>query len=202
VKRDSPLLEPWFLVAAFLGVGLGTILLEQRARMALLWATLAVLGIIARGHRGGPVSLDPSAVGRGALLGLVIALPLLAFLANPLRAFTERLYASSDIVFLLYQVCFVAAPAEEVFFRGVIQDGTSLLTSLLLYAAAMLVLTLPHAPILVALLYAGAMGGLGIVYAYTYERYGLAASTACHVLVGLLLQVAPSAIEWARIVLS
>jgi len=201
-SKGFSFLDPYFLGAVFLGVGLGTALLEQRPRLAVLWTTLLVLALAHRGQREVRIEFTLAGVGRGALLGLVISLPLLAFLSEQLRLFTERLFATRDTVFLFYQVCFVAAPVEELFFRGVVQAEKGLTAGLALYAGAALVYFLPHAPILVALMTTVVMGSLGIAYAYVFDRHGLAASIACHVVVGLILQVTPLILYWARIMLA
>lgn len=201
-KRAASSIDPYFLGAIFVGVGLGTVLLEQRVRLALLAVTLAALCLVYRAKSSVALDFSPAALGRGAFLGLVIALPLLAFLSEQLRLFTERLYATRDVVQLFYQICFVSAPLEECFFRGVLQKEKGLSVGITASAVAALVYFVPHVPIVVTLITFVALGSLGIVYAYIFERHGLTASIACHVVVGFILQVMPLIIEWARMTLS
>jgi membrane protease YdiL (CAAX protease family) len=199
-KRDP--LNPRFLFLIFVAIGVGTVLLDQSPRLALLWTSLLLMSIYYRGHREVPLDFTLRSIGRGALLGAIISVPLLAFLSEQLRIFAERLYASRDPVLLLYQVCFISAPIEEYFFRGIVQGqlGTSL--SIGFYALIPLLYFLPHTPVLVAFIIFVAMGALGIVYTYVREHYGLAASIACHVVVGFVLQVMPSLIAILRLALS
>jgi len=44
------------------------------------------------------------------------------------------------------------------------------------------------------------LGLLGMVYSYVRDRYGLAASIACHVTVGFLVQVLPSLLYSMRVI--
>ncbi|OGO05162.1 MAG: hypothetical protein A2Y73_04525 [Chloroflexi bacterium RBG_13_56_8] len=194
--------DPFLLYMIFLGVGLGTILLDQPVRLALLWTTLVALSIFYRSAHQVEIVFSLPSLGRGALLGLVISLPILAFLSEQLRLFNERLYATGNIVFLAYQVCFVAAPIEEYFFRGIVQSRRTSSVSTALYAAAALIYFLPHAPFLATLLVAAAMACLGMVYGYICDRHGLIASVACHVVVGFVLQVVPSLLQALRVALS
>jgi len=184
--------EPYFLFMILAALGLGTLMLEQPARLALLWTALAVFGVFYRSGQKVEMSFSLPSVGRGLLLGLVIAVPLLAFLSGPLRSFNETLYGTSDVVYLFYQVCFVSAPVEEFFFRGILQQSKGLSVSTGLYGLTLLLFFLPHTPILVALLVFLALGILGLAYGYVAEKHGLSAAIACRLVVGLLVQVSPS----------
>jgi len=195
-------IEPYFLYAIFVGVGLGSLLLDQSARLALLWTALVLLSAFYRGNHDIETDFTLASVGRGALLGLVISVPILAFLSTQLRLFAERLYATNDIVLLFYQVCFISAPVEEYFFRGIIQDSKGATAGIALYALTALLYFLPHAPLLIVLIIFAAMAILGIVYSYVRERYGLFASIACHVAAAGILLVAPTFIETIRAMLS
>ncbi|NLG48593.1 MAG: CPBP family intramembrane metalloprotease [Chloroflexi bacterium] len=201
VARAPSLYEPYLLFLIFVGVGLGTVLVEQKVRLALLWTTMILLSVLYRSKIKVDTDFGPASISRGALLGIVISMPILAFLISQLRVFTERLYATSDVVMLFYQICFVSAPVEEYFFRGIIQGRYGSSVSTTLYAATALLYFLPHAPLLVSFIVFVAMGTLGLVYGFVRERHGLAASIACHVVVGLILQVIPSMIEALRVLL-
>ncbi len=186
----------------FCGIGLGTVLFRQAERLALLWTTLAILGVLYHSRAGVNLAFSLPNVGRGAALGLVISVPVLAFLARPLAEFNQRLYATDSVVLLFYQVCFASAPVEEYFFRGILQSRRGSSASLACYAATALLFFLPHAPLLAALLMLVAMGVLGIVYGSVYDHYGLSAAVACHVVVGFVLQVCPSLIAGLRAMLA
>lgn len=194
-RRSAALTEPLLLFYVFVGVGLGTVALPQDTRLAVLWTTLALLTLLRWSREGVKMDLTAPAVGRGALLAGVISLPLLALLPRQLQIFTERLYGTHQVVFLFYQVCFVSAPVEEAFFRGVILEDRGSSMAAGLYAAAVLLIFAPHVPIPVALLIAFAAALMGLVYGYVCEHYGLAAAIACHVVSGLMLQVMPSLID-------
>jgi membrane protease YdiL (CAAX protease family) len=202
-RKSAPaLLEPYFLFLILAAVALGTVSLAQSARLALVWTALALIGILYQGVR--PISwrFSLADVTRGALVGLVIGVPLLAFLASSLQVYTERLFGTGNAVMLYYQACFVAAPAEEFFFRGVVQSrrGTSVSTAL--YAATALIYFLGKAPLLGVFFAFVAMGILGFLFSYVADRYGLAAATACHVTMGVLLQVMPSLVAAMRMILA
>ncbi|MFP3896991.1 MAG: CPBP family intramembrane glutamic endopeptidase [Anaerolineales bacterium] len=199
-RRDP--LDPRFLFLIFVAIGVGTVLLDQSPRLALLWTSLLLMSVYYRGHREVATGLTLRNIGRGALLGAIISVPVLAFLSEQLGTFNERLYATRDPVLLLYQVCFISAPMEEYFFRGIVQSRLGSSLSIGLYALVPIIYFLPHVPILVTFIVFVAMGALGIVYAYVREHYGLAASTACHVVAGFVLQVMPSLIAALRLVLS
>lgn len=198
----SAFLEPNLLFLIFAGVSLGTVLIAQPFRMALLWLTLLILSLLYRSRQPVDVGFDLARVGRGALFGLVIAVPMFAFLAGPLRVFMERLYATKDAMSLFYQVCFVAAPVEGYFFRGIVQPRMGSSAGIALYAVTALLFFLPHVPILASFIAFVAMGVLGIIYSYVREHYGLAASVACHVVIGFIVQVLPSLVETVRVMLA
>jgi membrane protease YdiL (CAAX protease family) len=193
-KRATPttLLEPYLLYLILVGIGLGTVLLGQGTRLALLWVVLTALCLFYRAHHEVALDYTLRAIGRGALLGAVIAIPLMAFLFEPLRLFTERLYGTRELTLIFYQACFVAAPLEEYFFRGIVQSSKGSSVSIGLYALTALLYYLPHVPILAAFIVFVAMGLLGVVYSYVREHYGLAAAIACHVAVVFILLVAPA----------
>lgn len=194
-KRPRPrFLEPYLLFSVLVAVSVGTVLLDQAPRLAFLWTTLLALSILYGSRRQVPLDFSLPAIGRGALLGLVISLPILAFLSKQLRLFTERLYATEDIVSLFYQICFISAPLEEYFFRGVVQGSKGSSAGIRLYAATALLYFLPKVPFRESVIAFIAMGVLGVVYSHVRERHGLAASIACHVAVGFVLQVVPSMI--------
>jgi membrane protease YdiL (CAAX protease family) len=194
-RRSAALNEPLLLFYVFVGVGLGTVALPQDTRLAVLWTTLALLTLLRWAREGVQLDLSVPAVGRGALLAGVISLPLLALLPGQLQVFAERLYGTNQVVLLFYQVCFVSAPVEEAFFRGVILDDRGPSMAAGLYALSVFLLFAPHVPILVALLVAFAAALLGLIYGYVREHYGLAAAITCHVVSGFMLQVMPSLID-------
>ena len=201
-KRSTPaLLEPYFLYLILVAVGLGTMLLGQPTRLAIIWTVLVLMGLIYQGHSRIDWRFSLVEIGRGALVGLVIGIPLLAFLSGQLQLFTERLYGTHNTVLLFYQVCFIGAPAEELFFRGVMQSRKGTSISAALYAVTALVYFLFKTPLLATFIAFVSMGVLGFLYSYVNDRYGLSAAVASHVTIAFLLQVMPSLIVVARSVL-
>lgn len=184
--------DPYLLFLIFVGIGVGTILLDPPVRLTLLWVTLAILTILYGGRQPVDVAFTLGNVARGALLGLIIAAPLLVFLSGQVRYFTERLYGTRNTLLLFYQICLVSAPIEEAFFRGVVQQHKGSSASIALYGVTALLYFSPHVPLLATFIVFVAMGVLGIVYTSVYERYGLTASIASHVVIGFVLQMIPS----------
>lgn len=201
-KRGAPAaLEPYFLYLILAAVGIGTALLEQSTRLAIVWTVMVLIGLAYQGYSRIDWRFSLLEIGRGVLVGLVIGVPLLAFLSGQLQAFTERIYGTHDTVLLFYQVCFIAAPAEELFFRGIVQTRKGISISVGLYAVMALIYFVPEAPLVGCLISFVSMGVLGYLYGYVNERYGLSAAVACHVTIAFLLQVTPSFIVAARAVL-
>ena len=183
-RRRSPLTEPYYLFAIFAAIALGTLALDQSLRLGILWSALALLSLLFRGRHDVEMGFSLASVGRGALLGLAVSSPLLAFLWRDLRALSERLYDTSDIAILLYQVCFVSAPVEEYFLRGIVQPRTGLLQSVAIGTLIALLAFVRSTPILVLAIVVGYAALANVIYAYTRSRHGLAASIACHISVG------------------
>ncbi len=201
-RSPAVISETYLYFMAFAGAGLATLPLGQPARMAVLLAILAGMAVVYRMSHVIEGGFSPRSLGRGALLGLVISVPVLAVLPAPLRQFNERLYGTSDAVMLFYQTCLVAAPLEELFFRGIVATGEGSSASVGLYAALGLIYFAPHAPLLAVAAVVLAYGVLGIVYTYVHENHGLAAAVACHAVAAFVLNVAPSLLGALRAILA
>ena len=107
--------DPYLLFLVFMGIGIGTVLLDPPVRLTLLWVTLAILSILSWGRRPVDTAFTLGNIARGALLGLVIAAPLLVFLSGQVRIFCERLYGTRSPLLLFYQICLVSAPSRRPF---------------------------------------------------------------------------------------
>ena len=189
--------EPYLLFLIFVGIGIGTVLLEPPVRLTILWVTLAILSLLYWGRQPVDVAFSLGNVGKGALLGLVIAAPLLAFLSGQVRFFTERLYGTRNVLLLFYQICLVSAPIEEAFFRGVVQQHKGSSASIAPYAATALLYYRLHVPLLAAFTVRG-HGRVGIVYTSVRALWADGLHRPSHVVVGFVLQMisrygAPSA---------
>jgi len=194
--------DAYLLFLVFAGVGLGTVLVAQPGRQAVLLVALAVVSLVYRNNH--PMDLDFSlaSAGRGAMLGLVVSVPLLAFLPHTLERFSESLYGTDNTALIFYQACLVAGPVEEYFFRGIVSECRGSSASTGLYALTGLIYSLPGAPLMGAVIAALAMGILGIVYAHVHENHGLAAAIACHLTATFVLQVCPSLLASLRLMFS
>mgnify|MGYP000959340368 CR=1 FL=1 len=183
---------PYLPYLVFAGVGVGTIALPPSARLAILYVTLAALALAHREARALDARFSLPAFGRGALLGLVFSLPVLAFLPTQARAFSARLYGAGDLALLFYQACLVPAPLEEIYFRGLLGPEVGLVPGVALYALTAFLYFAPHAPLATVLTAALGMALLGVACTFVRESHGLAAAVACHLVAALVLLVWPA----------
>lgn len=193
-KRAAGLpLDPYLAYLAFAAVGVGTYRVGQDGCLALLWVVLLGASLIYAEHR--PVELDYALahIGQGAAVGLVLSIPLLVLVTEPLRAATGQLYPLGNGTALFQGLVLIAAPVEELFFRGVLQRERGFWAATGLYALAGIVFFLPSVVNFPAVLIATVVGMalLGVVYGYLALGYGLAAGMACHATVNLVLFVLP-----------
>jgi membrane protease YdiL (CAAX protease family) len=197
--------DPYFAFLIFAAVGVGTLKLGTSPRLMILWTTLFALWLAFREGQPLKIQYRLSDIGRGALIGLAIGLPLVLLAFRALTTAIPILYVSADPSLLVgasgsmifASLVWVAPLAEELFFRDVLHREQGIWTSIGLYAAAGVILFLPTAGGFPAVLVAvsGATAVLGILYAFLYERYGLTTSLASHVTVNLLLLFIPALIS-------
>lgn len=205
-KSRSFALDPLFSCLIFAGVGLGTLGMEASPRLAVLWVSLLVLWILYREGQSLKLRYQYTEIGRGVLAGLAVGVPLLLLSLRPLATAIPILFVGTQqtaleqgigtTVFLT--VVLLAPLAEELFFRDILQRELGLWVTMALYAAAGLVLFLPTAgqyPV-VLLSVVGVWSVLGAMYAFFYERFGLAATMAAHTIVNLLLLYIPAILSY------
>jgi membrane protease YdiL (CAAX protease family) len=196
-KRAADLqLDPYLAYLVFAAVGVGTYRLEQDGRLTLLWLVLLGASLVYADQRPIELGYARVRVGQGVALGLLLSVPLVALAMDPLRATTARLYPLGKGTTVFQGLVLVAAPVEEAFFRGVLQQERGLWAAMGLYGLAGTVFFLPimvSFPIVLLAVIVG-MAVLGVVYGYVALRYGLAASMACHATVNLVLLVLPVAL--------
>ena len=186
--------DPYFAFLLFVGVGLGTWRLELQLRLTILWLTLLALVMVYAEERPMEAKYSLLNLGRGALVGLIVSAPLLLLAREFLNTTSARLYGTSDILLLFQRLVLLAAPIEELYFRGFVQRERGLVNGALLYGLASVVYFLPGRLgfwSVIALVALG-MGLLGLAYGYIYQRYGLSASIACHMVANFVLLVLPS----------
>jgi membrane protease YdiL (CAAX protease family) len=192
-------LEPYYACLVFAGVGIGTLGIRGPTRLVLLWITLLLLSLLYAEQQPVQARYSLSNVGRGAGLGALLAIPLLPFAFDGLRVTSERLFPMGSGSSLFQSLFFVAAPVEELFFRGVLQRKRGVAAASALYGLAGVVFFLPIAGqfFLVLLAVGMGMGLLGLVYGYVYERHGLTAGIACHAVVNVALFFIPRTVgQW------
>ncbi|MGA9350231.1 MAG: CPBP family intramembrane glutamic endopeptidase [Anaerolineae bacterium] len=193
--------DPYLTFLIFAVIGLGTLRLGMEARLLILW--LVLLGICLIYAEGQAIAMQYGLVnlGRGAVVGLVISLPLLLLARDALKTTSARLFPLTSQAALFQSLVLLAAPIEELYFRGFLQRERGLVSAALLYGLGQGVLFLPGLSGFPAVLVAVVVGTalLGFVYGYVCQRYGLSASMSCHATINLVLLFLPLAVgQWLR----
>lgn len=189
--------DPYLTFLIFAVVGLGTLRLGGEARLLLLW--LVLLGFCLKYADGKAIITQYGLVnlGRGAVVGLVISLPLLLLARDALKTTSARLFPLTSEAALFQTLVLLAAPIEGLYFRGFLQRERGLVIAALLYGLGQGVLFLPglsgFPAVLAAVVVAAAL--LGFVYGYVCQRYGLSASMSCHATVNLVLLFLPPVLD-------
>ena len=190
-------LDPYLAYLVFAAVGVGTYRVGQDGRLVLLWVVLLGASLVYADRRSIELQYALAQVGQGAAVGLVLGIPLAILAVEPLRVTMARLYPLGNGTATFQGLVLVAAPIEEMFFRGVLQREHGFWAATGLYGLAGAVFFLPRVASFPAVLVAVvvAMAVLGVVYGYVALRYGLAASVACHATVNLVLFVLPISLD-------
>ncbi len=198
-RRQSArvMLDSYYAYLIFVGVGVGTLGIRGPARLVMLWLTLLLLALPYLEERPVQVRYSLGNVGRGAGLGMLLAGFVLLFAFDALRITSERLFPLGSGTALFQSLFFVAAPMEELFFRGILQREKGIVVAGVLYGLAGVIIFLPiGGQFLLVLVAVGVgMGLLGLVYGYIYERYGLAGGIACHAVVNVVLFFMPRVVQ-------
>lgn len=193
--------DPYWTFLAFAVVGLGTWQIGGEARLLILWLVLLVICLIYAEEKAIAMQYGLVNLGRGAVVGLVISLPLLLLARDALKTTSTRLFPLASQAALFQSLVLLAAPIEGLYFRGYLQRERGLVVAALLYGLGQGVLFLPglsgFPAVLIAVVVATAL--LGFVYGYVCQRYGLSASMSCHATVNLVLLFLPLALnQWLR----
>jgi membrane protease YdiL (CAAX protease family) len=205
-KRSSRLdflanLDPYLTFLIFAVVGLGTLGIGMEARLLILWLVLLGMCLIYAERQAIVMEYGLLNLGRGAIVGLVISLPLLLLTRDALKTTSARLFPLVSQAVLFQNLVLLAAPIEGLYFRGFLQRERGLVGAALLYGLGQGVLFLPGFSGFPAVLAAVvvAMALLGFIYGYVCQRYGLSASMSCHATVNLVLLFLPLALDqWLR----
>jgi membrane protease YdiL (CAAX protease family) len=186
-------------------MGLGTAALGASARLVILWTTLLALWLVQREGRALRLEYQFAEIGRGALIGLAVSVPLVLLAFPALVMIIPILFvsvsqpslSSAGGTTIFVSLVLLAPVAEELFFHDVLQRHVGFWLAIGLYAAGGLVFFLPitiqYPAVLIAVV--GAWSALGAMYGYFYERLGLAATLACHLTINFVLLFVPAVLS-------
>jgi len=195
---SRPFVSDWALnprLGFFLlvGVGVASIRLSHPVRLTLLWLVLLVLILLYAESGRLKSNYSLLNLGRGALVGTVVALPFYLFAKDFFHATASWLYSVQDLQVLLERAVFIVPLLEEGYFRGVVQRERGLVEGAVLFGLAQAVYFVSAVGVFPAVIAVVVlvMFLAGLLYGYLYKRYGLAASIAGHTTVNLVLFVLP-----------
>jgi membrane protease YdiL (CAAX protease family) len=183
------------MLALYIALGLGTLVIELETRYAVLWIILAAMGALLT-LVDPEKPLDPITVPSliwGLGIGLVIGLPLLSLTGPGLADTSRLLFPDSSLALLLLALVFAIPLSETLFFRGALQERHGLVISIVGAGASTVLLYWPAASsspvylIAVAVFYTVLAG----IYSFIRDRYGLAAAYLCQVTINLMLIFLP-----------
>ncbi len=189
--------DPYLTFLIYAVVGLGTLRIGAEARLLILWLVLLGICLVYAEEKAIAMQYGLANLGQGAVVGLVISLPLLLLARDVLQTTSTRLFPWVSQAALFQSVVLLAAPIEGLYFRGFLQRERGLVGAALLYGLGQGILFLPglggFPAVLAALVVATAL--LGFIYGYVCQRYGLSASISCHAVVNLVLLFLPLALS-------
>jgi membrane protease YdiL (CAAX protease family) len=193
--------DPYLTFLIFAVIGVGTLRLGMEAHLLILRLVLLGICLIYAERQAIAMQYGLVNLGRGAVVGLLISLPLLLLARDALKTTSARLFPLASEAVLFQSLVLLAAPIEELYFRGFLQRERGLVSAALLYGLGEGILFLPglsgFPAVLIAVVMATAL--LGFVYGYVCQRYGLSASISCHATVNLVLLFLPTALDqWFR----
>lgn len=190
-------LDPYLTFMVFAVIGLVTLRFGVETRLLIIWLVLLSLCLIYSEGQDIAMQYGLASMGRGAVVGLVLSLPLLFFAKDALKATSLRFFPLTSQAALFQNLVLLAAPIEELYFRGILQRERGLIVAALLYGLAEGIIFLPgvsgYPVVLIAVIMAMAL--LGFMYGYVCQRYGLSASVSCHATVNAILLFLPSALD-------
>ncbi len=190
-------LDPYLTFLVFAVVGLGTWRIGLEARLIILWLVLLGICLIYAEEKTIAMQYGLVNLGRGAIVGLVISLPLLLLATDALETASAQLFPLRSLAALFQNLVLLAVPIEGLYFRGFLQRERGLVVAALLYGLGQGILFLPglsgFPAVLIAVMVVMAL--LGFVYGYVCQRYGLSASMSCHAVVNLVVLFLPPALD-------
>lgn len=203
-------MNPYLSFLLLCGIGLTTFRLAHSLRLTLLWLVLLVDVLLYA--EGGRLKAEYSLLnlGRGLLVGAVVALPFYIFGKDFFQATALHLYGVTDlkgvtdVLVLMERAVFLVPILEEIYFRGIVQREKGILYGALFFGLAQALYFVPLAgqySLVISAMSAGT-AILGLLYGYLYQRYGLTASVGCHVAVNLVLLVFPTLLQRIGVLLA
>ena len=195
-SRSDPLFG--LVLAGAVSVGLSPIINDGGAdlRYTLVWGMLALFGVVAwlLGSADRIEEEDPINLAWGTVFGLILSIPVLAFVGNNLTEISERMFPGLGTGTVLAYLMFVMPLSETLFFRGLLQTSRALWLPAIICTIWQFVLFLPQVnrgplPLILALV----MLMANILYGYVRNRNGLAAAWICQMTVNLVLLFFPFA---------
>ncbi|MBI3732193.1 MAG: CPBP family intramembrane metalloprotease [Chloroflexi bacterium] len=193
-------LNPRFTFLLYAAMAIGTFQLERALRVTILWVTLVVLILAHVYSRPLQMRFTLKSIRAAAILGMVLTLPLGLIAREPLVTLASGVFGDSSGLVLFERTVMIAAPIEEVYFRGCVQRDVSLMESAFLYALGMLLLYLPAVQGFWIVLSVVVIGSalLGLLWTWSCQRWGPSAAIACHAVCNLCLFVVPGVLhDWA-----
>ena len=191
-----------FVIAAGLSIGLTPLLPESvEFRYALAWGALAGVSVLSwlLGNMERIGQESPDDIGWGILFGVLLGIPFLVFLSQPVLApAAERLFPDMSPGSLLAFLVFVMPLAETLFFRGLLQGQLAVwiagllatLWNILLFFPVMweAVAELPAVTLVLVVL----LMMMNLLYVYVRARNGLAAAWMCQIIANMIIFYVPS----------
>jgi hypothetical protein len=195
-----------YLLALALSFGLLPLIPNNAdMRYTLVWAALGLFGVMAwLFGTTTRIEREPvSDVVFGAIVGVIVAAPLLVIGGSTLTSAVQRMFqtgigesvAPMPPGTVLAYLVFVMPLSETLFFRGLMQHSRTVwvvgalssLWSILLFVPMMDVSRFP----IVAVIISFVLVVVNMVYSYVYQRSGLAAAWVCQIVVNLVLLFVP-----------
>ncbi len=190
-----------FMIAAALSVGLSPLLPDNAdLRYTLAWGALSGVSILSwlLGNMERIGQERPENIGWGLLYGLLLGIPFMVFLRQPiLEPATAQMFPGMTAGSLLAFLVFVMPISETLFFRGLLQKqlpfwvvgALATLWNVVLFFPVMwqtvIRLHTVTAVIVIILLL------MNMVFVYVRERNGLAAAWVCQIVANLVILYVP-----------
>ena len=191
-----------FIIAAALSIGLIPLLPDSlELRYALAWGALSGVSVLSwlLGNMERIGQERPDNIGWGVLYALMLGIPFLVFLSQPvLVPAADHLFPGMSAGSLLAFLVFVMPLAETLFFRGLLQGQLAFWIVGLLATVWNLVLffpvmwdsvtQFPAVTLVIVLL----LLMMNLSYVYVRRRNGLAAAWICQIVANLIILYIPA----------